>query len=133
MLCPQLNRVSTKYITLLSLAEWFDLDERSNTKVYVSNLPLDITEQEFVDLMQKCGLVMKDADTNKMKVKLYHEPGDTTVLKGDGLCTYIKVERFLLQYCIILSLLLVIFSSQCNNSFLLCVLERICGFSIKYS
>lgn len=72
--------------------QWFDLDERSNTKVYVSNLPLDITEQEFVDLMQKCGLVMKDADTNKMKVKLYHEPGDTSVLKGDALCTYIKRE-----------------------------------------
>lgn len=72
--------------------QWFDLDERSNTKVYVSNLPLDITEQEFVDLMQKCGLVMKDADTNKMKVKLYHEPGDPSVLKGDGLCTYIKRE-----------------------------------------
>ncbi|XP_034247760.1 HIV Tat-specific factor 1 homolog [Thrips palmi] len=72
--------------------QWFDLDERSNTKVYVSNLPLDITEQEFVDLMQKCGLIMKDADTNKMKVKLYHEPGDPSVLKGDGLCTYIKRE-----------------------------------------
>lgn len=71
--------------------EWFDLDERSNTKVYVSNLPLDITEQEFVDLMQKCGLVMKDADNGRMKVKLYHEPGDSKSLKGDGLCTYIKV------------------------------------------
>lgn len=75
-------------------SEWFDQDERSNTKVYVSNLPLDITEQEFVDVMQKCGLVMKDPDTNKMKIKLYHEPGDPTVLKGDGLCTYIKVQRF---------------------------------------
>lgn len=72
--------------------QWFDLDGRSNTKVYVSNLPLDITEQEFVDLMQKCGLVMKDADTNRMKIKLYHEPGDTKILKGDALCTYIKRE-----------------------------------------
>ena len=63
--------------------------------MYVSNLPLDITEQEFVDLMQKCGLVMKDVDTGRMKVKLYHEPGDPKALKGDGLCTYIKVLKLL--------------------------------------
>lgn len=72
--------------------QWFDADESSNTKVYVSNLPTDITEQEFVDLMQKCGLVMKDVDTGRMKVKLYHEPGDPKLLKGDALCTYIKRE-----------------------------------------
>uniref|UniRef100_A0A0K8SSD9 17S U2 SnRNP complex component HTATSF1 n=1 Tax=Lygus hesperus TaxID=30085 RepID=A0A0K8SSD9_LYGHE len=70
---------------------WFDIDEKDNTKVYVSNLPLDITDQEFLDLMQKCGLVMKDLDTGKMKIKLYTERGSST-LKGDGLCTYIKVE-----------------------------------------
>ncbi|KAF6211689.1 hypothetical protein GE061_012203, partial [Apolygus lucorum] len=69
---------------------WFDIDEKNNTKVYVSNLPLDITDQEFVDLMQKCGLVMKDLDTGNMKIKLYTERGSST-LKGDGLCTYIKV------------------------------------------
>ncbi|KAK7866416.1 hypothetical protein R5R35_008943 [Gryllus longicercus] len=70
---------------------WFDMDDQFNTKVYVSNLPLDITEEEFVALMQKCGLVMRDVETGKMKVKLYTEPG-TTHLKGDALCTYIKVE-----------------------------------------
>lgn len=69
---------------------WFDVGEES-TKVYVSNLPLDITESEFVDVMQKCGLVMKDMDTGKMKVKLYMEPG-TDQMKGDALCTYIKKE-----------------------------------------
>lgn len=69
---------------------WFDVGEES-TKVYVSKLPLDITETEFVDVMQKCGLVMKDMDTGKMKVKLYAEPG-TNQLKGDALCTYIKKE-----------------------------------------
>ncbi|GJQ68277.1 hypothetical protein Trydic_g16873 [Trypoxylus dichotomus] len=70
---------------------WFELDEQHNTKVYVSNLPTDITEEEFVELMQKCGLVMRDAVTQKMKVKLYKEPG-TDYLKGDALCTYIRVE-----------------------------------------
>ncbi|KAL0266360.1 UNVERIFIED_CONTAM: hypothetical protein PYX00_008928 [Menopon gallinae] len=70
---------------------WFDIDDEHNTKVYVSNLPLDITEQEFVDFMQKCGLVMKDVSTNKWKIKLYKEK-DTDQLKGDALCTYIKRE-----------------------------------------
>ncbi|KAJ3664378.1 hypothetical protein Zmor_008555 [Zophobas morio] len=70
---------------------WFDVSESENTKVYVSNLPTGITEEEFVDLMQKCGLVMRDAASGKFKIKLYKEPG-TDYLKGDALCTYIKVE-----------------------------------------
>ncbi|KAK9891988.1 hypothetical protein WA026_017468 [Henosepilachna vigintioctopunctata] len=70
---------------------WFELDEKQSTKVYVTNLPTDITEQEFVDLMQKCGLVMRDTNDGSFKIKLYKEPG-TEDLKGDALCTYIKVE-----------------------------------------
>ncbi|CAH0546379.1 unnamed protein product [Brassicogethes aeneus] len=70
---------------------WFQVDEQQNTNVYVSNLPTDITEQEFVDLMQKCGLVMRDQQNGNFKVKLYKEQG-TDILKGDALCTYIKVE-----------------------------------------
>jgi HIV Tat-specific factor 1 len=70
---------------------WFDMDDQFNTKVYVSNLPLDITEEEFVDVMRKGGVVMRDPETGKMKMKLYTEPG-TSQLKGDGLCTYIRVE-----------------------------------------
>lgn len=65
--------------------------DQQNTKVYVSNLPTDITEEEFVDLMQKYGLVMRDLQTGKMKVKLYTVP-ETDILKGDALCTYIKVS-----------------------------------------
>lgn len=79
------------YILTLSIyLDWFEIDEEHNTKVYVSNLPLDITEQEFVDLMQKCGLIMKDTDNGRLKIKLYTERG-TDILKGDALCTYIKV------------------------------------------
>lgn len=70
---------------------WFEVDETENTKVYVSNLPTDIEEQEFVDLMQKCGLVLRDPTTGSFKIKLYREPG-TGYLKGDALCTYIKIE-----------------------------------------
>lgn len=72
------------------------MDEEHNTKVYVSNLPLDLTEQEFVDLMQKCGLVMKDVSTNKWKIKLYTEP-ETKAFKGDALCSYIKVINRLIK------------------------------------
>lgn len=70
---------------------WFEQDEQHNTKVYVSNLPTDTTEEEFVELMQKCGLVMRDPKTQKMKIKLYKEAG-TEYLKGDALCTYIRIE-----------------------------------------
>lgn len=71
--------------------KWFDVSEEQNTNVYVSNLPLDITEEEFVDVMQKCGLVMRDPATQKMKIKLYTKP-NSNQLKGDALCTYIKIE-----------------------------------------
>ena len=40
--------------------EWFEVDDDHNTNVYVSNLPMDITEEEVVELMKKCGLIMKD-------------------------------------------------------------------------
>ena len=60
------------------------------TSVYVSGLPVDITDQEFKDLMNKCGLVMYDPRTRKPKLKLYK--GKTGENKGDGLCCYIKVR-----------------------------------------
>uniref|UniRef100_T1J7Y3 17S U2 SnRNP complex component HTATSF1 n=1 Tax=Strigamia maritima TaxID=126957 RepID=T1J7Y3_STRMM len=71
-------------------AGWFDVDEKHNTNVYVSNLPTDITEEEFVEFMSKCGLIMKDTQTNALKIKLYRDANG--YLKGDGLCCYIKVE-----------------------------------------
>ena len=40
--------------------QWFEVDDQHNTNVYVSNLPLDITLDEFITLMKKCGLIMKD-------------------------------------------------------------------------
>ncbi|XP_017028419.1 17S U2 SnRNP complex component HTATSF1 [Drosophila kikkawai] len=70
--------------------KWFDMDPTQNTKVYVSNLPLDITMDEFAELMGKCGMVMRDPQTQKFKLKLYAEKDGQ--IKGDGLCDYIKVE-----------------------------------------
>lgn len=70
---------------------WFEVAPEQNTKVYVSNLPLDITEDEFGELMAKCGMVMKDLKTGKLKLKLYRDANGE--LKGDGLCHYIKVRQ----------------------------------------
>ncbi|XP_063591125.1 17S U2 SnRNP complex component HTATSF1-like [Penaeus indicus] len=69
---------------------WFDIDDSRNNKVYVSNLPESTTEEEFLELMQKCGMVLKDVVSNKYKVKMYRD-GDGN-FKGDALCTYIKIE-----------------------------------------
>lgn len=72
--------------------KWFEVDQQQNTKVYVSNLPLDITEEEFGEVMAKCGMVMKDLKSGKLKLKLYRDKEGE--LKGDGLCHYIKVSSF---------------------------------------
>ncbi|XP_037543842.1 HIV Tat-specific factor 1 [Nematolebias whitei] len=69
---------------------WFDIDEQKNTNVYVSGLPLDITPDEFVELMSKCGIVMRDPISDEYKVKLYKDKDGN--LKGDGLCCYLKKE-----------------------------------------
>jgi HIV Tat-specific factor 1 len=66
------------------------LEDSQNTKVYVSNLPTDITEDEFIETMQKCGLVVKDTQTGQPKIKLYEDSNGKK--KGDGLCSYIKIE-----------------------------------------
>lgn len=70
--------------------KWFELEPEHNTKVYVSNLPLDITDDEFVELMSKCGMITRDIRTQKLKIRLYLEPDGSK--KGDGLCDYIKLE-----------------------------------------
>ncbi|XP_059911755.1 HIV Tat-specific factor 1 [Gadus macrocephalus] len=71
-------------------AAWFDVDDNKNTNVYVSGLPLDISSEEFVELMSKCGIVLRDPVTEEYKVKLYKDGQGN--LKGDGLCCYLKKE-----------------------------------------
>merc|ERR550519_732221 len=65
-------------------ATWFEEEEAKSTKVYVSNLPSNITEESFVEFMSKCGLVEYDIRTKKPKVKVYKD--ENSVPKGDGLC-----------------------------------------------
>jgi hypothetical protein len=40
--------------------------------------------------MQKCGMIEKDLETGKHKIKLYRD--ENGQVKGDALCTYIKVS-----------------------------------------
>ncbi|VDP52391.1 unnamed protein product [Heligmosomoides polygyrus] len=67
---------------------WVDMEEKVHA-VYVSNLPTDITMDEF-KFMSKCGVVQPDARTNQPKLKLYTD--EEGHLKGDGRCCYIKKE-----------------------------------------
>lgn len=70
--------------------EWFQIDEERNTSVYVSNLPDDLTDEEFYELMKRGGVILKDSETNRYKLKLYRTSDGK--LKGDGLCTYVRPE-----------------------------------------
>lgn len=58
-----------------------------------SGLPPDISTEEFVELMSKCGIVMRDPMTEEYKVKLYKDKEGN--LKGDGLCCYLKVSLWI--------------------------------------
>jgi len=72
------------------LKGWVDMDEQRNTKVYISGLPTTITEEEYIEMLSKYGLIAEDPRTGKLKIKLYKDnEGD---LKGDGICCYAKVE-----------------------------------------
>ena len=85
-------------------AQWFEQDDQTSTKVYVTGLPdgestKDWNEEEFAKYMSKCGVVDIDVRTNKPKVKLYKDADGN--FKGDGLCTYVKVESVQLALTII--------------------------------
>ena len=83
--------------------KWFDADSEKSTKVYVSGLPDgkpdDWNDEEFIKYMSKCGVIDLDVRTNKPKAKLYKDEDGN--LKGDGLCTYVKVESVELALTII--------------------------------
>lgn len=69
---------------------WFNVEEQRNTNVYVTGLPPDITNDEFVQIMSKCGIIMRDLQSEDYKIKLYKDSEGN--LKGDGLCCYLKKE-----------------------------------------
>ncbi|XP_065653331.1 17S U2 SnRNP complex component HTATSF1-like [Hydra vulgaris] len=69
--------------------EWFDIDQKTNNNVYVTGLPESLTEEDFVTLMSKCGIIMED-DTGTKKVRLYKNTDGS--FKGDARCCYLKHE-----------------------------------------
>ena len=74
---------------------WFDVEDRTkNTNVYVSDLPLDITMDEFKEFMSKVGIIMVDEATRQPKIKLYADESGQN--KGDGRCCYLKYESVIL-------------------------------------
>ncbi|NXC12853.1 HTSF1 factor, partial [Corythaeola cristata] len=58
--------------------------------LYFAGLPPDITKDEFIQVMSKCGIIMRDPQTEEHKIKLYKDKEGN--LKGDGLCCYLKRE-----------------------------------------
>lgn len=58
--------------------------------MYLTGLPPDITKDEFVQVMSKGGIIMRDPQTEEHKIKLYKDKEGN--LKGDGLCCYLKVS-----------------------------------------
>ncbi len=60
-----------------------------NECVFLLGLPPDITPDEFVEVMSKWGIVMRDPITEEYKIKLYKDKDGNQ--KGDGLCCYLKV------------------------------------------
>lgn len=72
-------------------ATWFEIDDSKNPYVYVEGLPTDITEEQFIDLMKKYGIIKKKATMgNPFNVKLYKNSEGCP--KGDGLVCYERIE-----------------------------------------
>ncbi|PAA86358.1 hypothetical protein BOX15_Mlig023753g2, partial [Macrostomum lignano] len=70
--------------------QWFEVPPDQNTHVFVQNLPLDLTEPEFIEFMSKCGMVLHDPLTRRPKVKLYTDEDGN--FNGSARCGYIKKE-----------------------------------------
>jgi HIV Tat-specific factor 1 len=71
---------------------WFDLPDEKNCNVYVTGLPLDMTDGEFEELMSKYGIISPDPnDTRKKKIRLYRDEHGQA--KGDGRCRFLRVSR----------------------------------------
>ena len=61
-----------------------------NTFVYVSGLPLDITEAELKEFFTKCGVIRLDPNTGNLKIKIYTD--DEGKPKGDARICYENIE-----------------------------------------
>lgn len=70
---------------------WFEIDDDHNTYVYVNGLPTDMSEEDFVTLMKKYGVIKnKNPPNNSYNIKMYKNPDGS--FKGDAVCCYARVE-----------------------------------------
>ncbi len=79
-----------KPVCFFIILGWFDLPDEKNCNVYVTGLPLDITDEEFEELMSKYGIISPDPnDPRKKKIRLYRDEQGNP--KGDGRCRFLRV------------------------------------------
>ena len=57
---PNSSEIGKKRKAAEQKKEWFDIDPKKNNNVYVSGLPETTSEEEFEELMSKCGIIMDD-------------------------------------------------------------------------
>lgn len=69
--------------------------DEDNNKVYVNNLPLDLTHTDFLRFMEQAGTVMTNKKTGEKQIKFYFDE-ITGNFKGDAICTYYEVPIYLL-------------------------------------
>lgn len=82
---------TTKSTNKRKPAEWFDIDDEHNTYVYVSGLPANMEEDEFIELMKRYGIIAKkNGPSNPYNVKLYRNADGT--FKGEALCRFVRRE-----------------------------------------
>ncbi|KAG5518800.1 hypothetical protein PMAC_002771 [Pneumocystis sp. 'macacae'] len=63
---------------------------KKKASVYVSNLPLDVTEDEIRERFSKCGVISENIDTGKPRIKIYvNERGEP---KGDAVVIFFREE-----------------------------------------
>ena len=62
-----------------------------NTNIYITNLPPNIDEAQFLKFFSKAGIIRLDPKTLQPKYKIYKDK-KSNKLKGDGLVSYNKEE-----------------------------------------
>ena len=61
-----------------------------NTFIYVNGLPNDISEEELTEFFKKCGAIMIDPYSGRLKIKIYTDENGTP--KGDARICYSNIE-----------------------------------------
>ena len=65
------------------------LPPKSNTAIYVTGLPFDVTIPEVADVFsRKCGVIAEEIDSGSPRIKLY--ANDKGEFKGDALVVFFK-------------------------------------------